>query len=544
MTTLLRHPVDPEKYERGYDDQAINDACNTLYGIGDRTLVEDAMVARFAQVIKRIKDGDTGSTITTIERPGGGFESQVDYAAQAAIRNGQFEICRLQLFDNIVGATATLFSEGAKYEYSNDSAGDIIAAKREDSGTVLSDLRWDTIACGVGSCVLYLESKGDRIVETEVRPTSMWVIFATSISDDDGDRATDTGNIDEASCVIMQLAGAERYAAWWGPTEAWPLGRHVIYTAKKFSDVPRPEAPGGSEYTTSGEYRTGSVPVDELANPLSLWGSYSKADDTPVYPFSILYGSPLSSGLIPTSTSLYETGREFDLLASVVLGAAGRGARGAQVLKSDSDSDPADIPDNTSEGLIILGRGKELEFTGQTPLYATYSMKVLSDQAKKIAESNHVPGYLAVSNDSAAPPSGIAIRRLNEPRTDYRRLRIEMNRSWVARRWRIEKALINAQAGKAAIPEDTTETWHAGQVEFAVDPAEKLTEWEQRIKIGEASILDVIQDMRGFSNASDALAWAYDRKALLDKHKDLIDSFKPAAPAAAPARGGLFGARG
>jgi len=31
--------------------------------------------------------------------------------------------------------------------------------------------------------------------------------------------------------------------------------------------------------------------------------------------------------------------------------------------------------------------------------------------------------------------------------------------------------------------------------------------------------------------------------ALLDEHKDLTDSFKPAT-AAAPARGGLFGTRG
>ena len=56
--------------------------------------------------------------------------------------------------------------------------------------------------------------------------------------------------------------------------------------------------------------------------------------------------------------------------------------------------------------------------------------------------------------------------------------------------------------------------------------------------------MDVIQDMRGFSNISDALVWAEERKQLIDENKELLDALKPAAPAAAPARGGLFGQRG
>ena len=537
--TLLRHPVKPEDFHRGYDDQAINDACNTLYGIGDLQLVEDAMVSRFARTIERTKDEDTGTVTTKMA----GFSAKWDLAAKAAIQAGQYEICRLDLFGNITGATATLFSEpGQKYEYSNENAGKLITAKRIDAGTTLSDLRWDTVAVGVGSCALYLEVKGDKLTETEVRPTALWVIFAESILDDEHDRSTDGMNIDEASLVIMQLAG-EKYAAWWGPSKAYPVGRHCVYSAKKFSDIPKPEAKDGREYTISGEYKEGVVGSDELANPLSLWGGYSKTNP-PVYPFSILYGTPLSTGLLPTSTSLYKTGLEIDLLASVILGASGKGARGAQVLKSTADSDPSDVPDNTSEGLIVLGRGKELEFTGQTPLYSTYAMDVLSDQSKKIAATHHVPGYMAMDNDRTEVPSGIAIRRLNEPRLDYRRLRIEMNKASVARRWAVEKALLNATDGKATIPEDTTETWNAGAMEFAIDATEKLTEWEQRIKIGESSILDVLMDMRGFSNANDALVWAKERMDLIEANKEVLDYFKPsAAPAAAPARGGLFGGR-
>ena len=496
-------------------------------------------------MLERVKDGDKGTTTVTVKRVSDNFNSVVDTATKAAIRDGQFEFCRLQLYDNIVGATATLFTEeGVKYEYDNEKAGEYITEKRQETQVMLSDMRWDTIACGVKSCYMYLEVKGDRLVETEVRPTSIWVIFADSITDNGKPRATDTNNIDEASLVIMQLAGEDQFAAWWGPSEMYPTGRHCTYTAKKFSDVPNPEDKGSSEYTIQGEYSDTIYDPMMLANPLTLWG-VKGGSNPPVYPFSILYGSPLSTGLAPVSTSLYETGLEFDLAASLILGAAGRGARGAQVVKqTDANADPMDIPDNTSEGMIVMGRSKDLQFTGWSPTHAKAAMEVLSDQAKKIAEANHVPGYLAVSNDSAAPPSGIAVRRLNEPRTDFRRLRVNMNRAGVARRWEIEKALLNAVEGKAVIPENTVEVWHAGNIEFTVDPTEKLAEWEQRIKIGEASILDVIQDMRGFSNISDALVWAEERKQLIDENKELLDALKPAAPAAAPARGGLFGQRG
>ena len=532
--TLLRHPVKPEDYKRGYDDQSINDACNTLYGIGDRTLVEDAMVTRFAYVLEREKDGDTGSETTKLT----GFNSVVDSAARAAIRNGQFEIIRRKLFDNIVGAQATLFP-GSSYIYDNEAAGKLITDVRDRSSSGLSALRWDTVACGVGSCVLYLEVKGNVLQETEVRPTAIWVIFADAITDGASDRATNTMDIDEASCVVMQLAGVDRYAAWFGPSVEYPVGRHVTYTAKKFSDIPNVEDPEGNEYTTSGEYRTGYVAKDEVANPLSLWGGYSKTDSTPVYPFSILYGSDKSQGLIPTSTSLYKSGLEVDLIESLILGASGRGARGAQVLTGDATADPSDIPDNTSEGLIPLGRGRDLSFTGWSPTHAKAANEVVAEICQAAAHAEHVPSHIAMPETDTAPMSGTAIRQKSKALTDYRALRIDMNRAGVLRRWNLEKALLNATEGKAKIPEETTETWKPKDVEFAIDPADEMTDWDARIKIGEASILDVIMARRGFTSVNDALQWAYDRKALLEKNKEVIDYFKPSAPAATT-RTGLF----
>jgi len=543
MSTLTRHPVTPEDYRRGYDDKAVNDACDTLYGVGDRLRVEDAMVARFARVLERVKDGDSGGETTRLV----GFKSIIDAATKAAIQDGQFEICRTQTFDSICGATATLFP-GSRWEYDNDTAGEIIADTRSMSGANMATLRWDTIAVGVRSCVLYLEAKGDVITETEVRPTAIWVIHAPTITADDGkERATNTMVFDEASLVVMALNGPDQYAAWWGPSELYPTGRHCIFTAKKFSDIPTPNDKSGVEFTIEGEYNNSVTLTNEmLANPLSLWAIKGNASP-PVYPFAVLYGTPQSSGLIPTSTSLYRTGLEFDLASSLIMGAAGRGARGAQVLKqTGGDADPSDVPSNTSEGLIIPGRNKDLNFDGWSPTHAAAANEVLAKMASQIAHAAHVPTHIFMPEEGGAPMSGTAIRQKSKSMTDFRSLRIDMNRTNVARRWEIEKALINAGAGKAAIPEETVETWKPKDIEFAIDPADEMADWEARIRIGEASIIDVIMARRGFSNVNDALAWAANRKKILDANRELLDSFKPsapAAPAAAPARGGLFGTR-
>ena len=539
--TLLRHPVNPADYKRGYDDQTINDACNTLYGTGDRALVLSAMVDRFARVLKRVEDGDTGTVNNVLVN----FTTQIDGPARAAILAGQFEVARPQWYENIVGAQANLFSEsGLRYEYDNDKAGDTIAAVRLASGTALASQRWDTVACGVGSCPLFIEAVGSKITEREVRPTALWVIFADAITEDGKERATDPMNIDEASVVIMELTGAEQYAAWFGPSELYPVGRHVMFTAKKFSDIPPPDSKDGREYTTSGEYKSGYVGADELANPLTLWGDYSKSAP-PVYPFSILYGSPQSTGLLPVSTSLFEQCLEYDLTASLILGATGRGAVGAQVLTNPKgDADPSDIPENVREGKVIMGRGRELNFAGWSPTHAAAAFETLKGLARATAEAASVPGGMAIRDDTAKQESGYHYRLQLSKLFDYRKARISANTSPVMRRWEIEKALINATVGKRTIPDDTVETWNPGEYDVISDPTEEMADWEARIKAGEASILDVVMSRRGFSNPADALAWMTTRKDFLETNAEVIDYFKPSAPAAAPARGGLFGPRG
>jgi hypothetical protein len=251
---------------------------------------------------------------------------------------------------------------------------------------------------------------------------------------------------------------------------------------------------------------------------------------------------------MPTSTSLYETGLEYDLTSSIILGSAGKGARGMRVLTRTAGASQ-DIPGNMEEGSVVLGMGNELAQKGWSPTHAKAAMDVLSDLARKKAEANHVPGYLTMANDSAQPPSGRAVQMMNEDRLDYRRKRVELNRGSVRRRWEIEKVLINATThkteGSTTIAEDAIETWNPGTVEFMIDPIEKFAEFEARKKLGEDVTLDFLMYTRGFTSVNDALQWAEKRKELLEdaKNAEVLDFFKPSAPAAAAPTGGLFQGR-
>ena len=542
--TLLRHPVKPEDFHRGYDDSLVNDACNTLYGIGDRALVLDAMVERFARVLNRVKDGDTGTTNTVLAN----FVRDTDGAAQAAIMAGQFEVARTQWYENIVTESSNLFGQSSNgFEYSIPTASEVIEPIREASGSALSAQRWDMVSNGVKSCPLYIEMKGTRLVETEVRPNALWIIFADSITENGKNRATDTMGLDEASCVIMQLAGHDQYAAWWGPSEDYPNGRHCVFTAKKFSDVPEPEDKDGREFTIQGEYSEMTVGVEMLANPLTLWSIDSDVAP-PVYPFSILYGSDRSTGILPVSTSLYEQCLEYDLTASLILGASGRGARGARVLSQTGDADPGDVSDNMGEGDVLLGRNKELNFAGWSPTHAAAAYETLKNLARATAEANSVPGDMAVRGDQSTIESGYHYRLKLDKLIDHRTKRISMNRASVKRRWEIEKALINAttytKKSDYTIPGNTDEMWKPGDYDILTSPEEERAELEWQLKNGIASSIDLVMSRRGYKTAAQAIEWMTAQKELRETNAEVLDYFKPsAAPAAAPARGGLFGGR-
>ncbi|MCP4674261.1 MAG: hypothetical protein GY854_01840 [Deltaproteobacteria bacterium] len=539
---LIRQPVgDLNQLSFDRDDAAIANTISALWKQNDTELIKAAMLDRYAQEIKTETDETTGATIATLD---GGVELKTNEAMSKAINAGQFEITRMYLINGINRERATLFTEpDLSYTYDPETVEPIITEVREDSGAELGAIRWDSLADGIGSSILYFSVSGSKLLEDVVTPNQFWYAFADEIEENGEKRATNGGSLDEASLVVMQLASTSsknRFAAWYGPSVDYPLGRHVIYeTSSSWYDIPD-RSDGGLEYTIAGDYSEHAT-EDEVANPLSLAAMKGKSYGGPVYPFSILYGDPAPNQLLPTSTTLNEISTEVDLIASVILGSAGKGARGKEILKRESGGD---IPANTSEGLIVTSRGQDLTQGGWSPTHAAAAQSVIDAQIQRVCDAHSVPSALVVGDGTY--PSGVAFDRMMMPLVRYRNLRVEANRPSVRRRWEIEKALINATTGKDTIPRDAKETWDPGARAFPVDQSEKIDNMTKRIAAGEADIIDMVQEMRHIDTVEAAVNFITERKELKDENPELFKKKEPEPEA--PPQGGLAsrlrGARG
>lgn len=526
-TPKIRHAVpDLSKCTTGVDSQKVSQIAKTLTGECDLDLVRDKMIERYAQVIVPMKDQQTGVTVTEVYRANSMVK--MDVAAQLAILAGQQEIVRMYLFNSIVRQRATLFSEPSqRYEYEDEATGETIGEIREDGGCNLAAQRWDSYADGCGSCVLYISDAGGVINYSEIPPSRFWYGFAETILDGGMDRPTNTSDIDEASVVCIELApnGEKRkFAAWFGPCDTWPDGRHVVYTGQNWHDVPDVGAESAYEYSASANgFIKGAY---DVANPLTLIARSQGAEgSTPVYPLVVLYGDSMQGGLLPTTSSLYDTCAELDLMGSMVLGAAGRGARGAKVMKRGTDTS---VPDQVDEGLVLLGREQELLNVGWPASHSRDAMDVISAFCRWIAEAHNVPGFLVADDRAGEVPSGVALEMMCLPLTRNRNARIELNKHSVARRFGVERLIINGAVGTDVISYDERETWHAGERKWPVDPMQSLMTWEKRIAMREADLGDVVMEMRSLNTHEEAMNWLEEREAIRADNKILQPASAPA----------------
>ena len=525
-----RHKVpDLSKCSTGVDASKISQMARSLVGEGDIDLVRDAMIARYAQVVVAEKDM-LGVETSALYRANS--RVKLDYAAKEAILAGQQEIVRMYLYNSIVRQRATLFTEPSqRYEYENEATGETLGDIREDSGANIAAQRWDSYADGMGSCAMYVSDAGGRMSYSEIPPSKIWYGFAESILDGDKDRMTNTDDIDEATVVVIEIAPAgdkRRFTAWYGPGDEYEGGRHVVYCAENWYDIPAVGSQGALDYSISGG---GFVrAATDVANPLSLIAQSQSAQGEPTYPIVILYGDSMQSGLLPTTSSLYDVCAELDLMGSMVIGAAGSGARGMVTFNRGTDTS---IPDNVREGMVLMGRDQTIAQAGWPASHSKDAMSVINDFARHIAEAHNVPGWLVVADQSGEVPSGVALEIMTMPLTRNRQARIELNKHSVARRFGIERLVINGAVGTAAIPYEDRETWDAGKRTWPVDQEAALRTWQTRINMGESDLADVVMDLRAINTHEEALSWLEERKAIRDA-SEILSPPKP--PAGAPVK--------
>lgn len=530
---LVRHSVaDPVKAAVSVNDVKAAEMCRTLFCENDIELVRDAMIRRYAQVIVPEVDEVSGAETASIYRANSRLK--LDWAAQQAILAGQQETVRLYLYNSIVRARATLFSEPtAHYEYEGETTEEIIEDVRDDGNANLSAIRWDTMADGIGSCALYIANAGGVMQYSPIPPHRIWIVFSPTIHDGEMERATNTERIDEATTVVIELAGdgeSRRFCAWYGPSDVYPDGRQVQYAGKAWDEIPEVGADAALDYSISaGGFVRGAR---DVGNPLSLIAQSQGANGAPVYPIVILYGTTLSMGILPMSSSLYDVCCEVDLMGSMILGAAGKGARGAKALQRGTDPN---IPDSVDEAMVLLGREQELTNVGWPASHAADAMKVLDGFARHIAEAHQVPGFMVVADQAGEIPSGVALELMMLPLRRNRDARVELNRRSVARRFEIERLIINGDQGTATIPYDERETWIAGQPKMPRDPLIDLQTWEKKISMRAGDLADMVQDMYSFSTREQSIGW-------LESHAEdakTIEVLKPTAPPQITTKPGL-----
>jgi len=525
-----RHKVpDLSKCSTGVDASKVSHMARSLIGEGDIDLVREAMIERYAQVVVAEKDM-MGVETSALYRANSRLK--VDYAAKEAIMAGQQEIVRMYLYNSIVRQRATLFTEPSqRYEYENESTGEALGEVREDSGANIVAQRWDSYADGMGSCALYVSDAGGRLSYSEIPPSKIWYGFSESILDGDKDRATNTDDLDEATVVVIEIAPAgdkRRFAAWYGPGDEYENGRQCVYCAENWYDIPAVGNPGSVDYSMSiSGFAKGAT---DVANPLTLIAQSQGAQGSPTYPLAILYGDSMQSGLMPTTSSLYDVCAELDLMGSMIIGAAGSGARGMVAFNRGTDTS---IPDNVREGMVLMGRDQALAQAGWPASHAKDAMGVINEFARHIAEAHAVPGWLVVADQSGEVPSGVALEIMTMPLTRNRQARIELNKHSVARRFDIERLVINGAVGSAAIPYDDRETWHAGERTWPVDKEQTLRTWQTRINMGESDLADVVMELRSINTHEEALNWLEERKAIRDA-SEILSPPKP--PEGAPVK--------
>jgi hypothetical protein len=512
---------------------------------GDVDIIKNSMISRFAYVIGKEKDVETGGTVVNFKR--------VRNAAMAtAIDTGMYEVSRMYLIDRVSEQGARLFSEPAnRYEYEGGSEQleqqmlDIrnrgFANQKEQSA--------DLYAVGCGSSLEYLSMEGDNISYDDIVIDGFYYGFADYITDDGNKRPTNKENIDEATVVVLRLEGGSsdnaRFAAWFGESTAYPQGRYVVYEAREWHKFPSVGDESALDYywksATDFGFKERAL-IDEVANPLTWHRQQTGDDNVPEYPFVVYRGDPRGRGLLPsTGVSLAKISEEFDISSSIIIRAANDGAVGQKVF-SQGEGGESTIPLSLMDHVVMLNRGQTLSNQGWNASNARDAMEVLLNQVRNVAEAHNVPGFL-INTDYSTFPSGAALRQAMSVQSGYRDKRIAMNRASVDRRWQLERALINMSEGSLAVRSDVKQSWKPGPMAFPEDPLEVINVFKEKLDKGAADIFDFVRAVESLETREQAENYLDERKQAEERVAELQLTKAAPAPTPGAAIGGGLAAR-
>jgi hypothetical protein len=389
-------------------------------------------------------------------------------SAQAAVEAGLFEITTIDAYQKITRYVANL-TQDTSYKYYDESGNEWdgsedIEQAREDGGFNLKLARCDEISVATGCCGFMPQQLGSSMDYQPIQSNRLWVVHADEIIDEsiDGEnkrRPTNKLNIEEATVVVIELGsignGKFEFLAIYPRSNMNERGRHVKYTASKWSDIPDVGIVGASEhYNKAGE----------IDNPLTTLQETNQNWEAPEIPIVIWYGVPVGVGskLLPTMDALYETCLELDLGNSRALTTANKSATGVTVISSELGANTI-MPDNLGEGMNQLGSGNAMNIISIPGANVETLQRVVETQAAFLAEAYGMPSHMVKVSDGNMVHSGTALVQMTQVANRMRMKRAEINRTAMARIFEIEK-------GIAAISRDEADYGIGIRQEWEVEP--------------------------------------------------------------------------
>jgi len=486
-----------------------------------RDAVREALIRRYARQIVRS------------ERDGVAYESYEVPQAAAGYRGDLYEIVTLDFATDIWRQRARLYTEPGQvvsYSVPGDEteataallaeAGEALAQQREDGGADLALQQADLYAVALGSAAVHLRSVDGALRYDPVPGCHVSARYGETVETDRGVRAVDYGDLEDASAVIVRLAGGDgarqesaadeatdQYVAYCGRSEAYPRGRCVVYEARHEEQIPEPGA-GGIEWcwSASGGRWEREPSRGELANPLTVAQELADDYSIPEYPVVRVLGdvaAAFGSDQFPLrDESFFEQTRELDVLASRLTRIATVTARGVFAITNPGG---APLPPVWDEGTVALTGEQTLQVLGQGGDGVRIGWEILRQLAEATSRTQGVPAY-AVSVSQAQPESGVAIRLRAHGLERDRQRRLVANRKVWPRLFSIERALVRVHNGVEIFPEGARIQWAPGDLDQPVDPQIEATTLSALLSSGVVDRVEAVRRERGYRTPGEARA--------------------------------------
>jgi hypothetical protein len=514
---LKRVTGNPQSVQRTVDDEKIGKLRKLLTGDDTLDMVRAAMINRYAQIIVEGRK-ETGDMSTELKRADSSGTAEADSAMRAAFNAGFFEITGLHMIKGIHEYRACIYDgKGMRWEYDKGppKLADTMKRIRGEGGHVVGYQAADLYASSCNVSAVYFSTTGNTLAVDAVSLDNLWWYFADEIIEGDGEgrrRPVNKKRIDEASAVAIRIDGGDegksRWAVWFGESEDYPRGRHCLFTGATPWELPNPpwakEAPPDGEvldYTIDSSGLGGwkkAATIEEFINPLTWHRQEARVHDCPEYPIALMYGDSQGASIGDTANlGLYDISLEYDIAASVTLGAAQESALGKQVVELKDDTASGSIAQSVYSRLSFLNPGQSFKQAGWAAVNSKEAWGVALGQIRYISDSHHVPGFL-VAPDWTNWPSGQAIRDAEHKLEKFRQKRINLNidAGMQSRGWRIQKALINMSERAVKLGSEVVETFVPGDLPWPEDPEAVARETELKLKTEVFDLLDAMMRCR------------------------------------------------